>query len=78
MYSSAPFWFSGLLVVLILGFWPSYFSSAASSATFGQHFHAVTMMGWVLMLIVQPWLIHSRRRGIHRNDRWWSWCYGGS
>jgi hypothetical protein len=66
MYSNAPFWFAGLLVLLILGFWPSYFSPAASSATFGQHFHAVIMMGWVLMLIVQPWLIRSRRRDIHR------------
>jgi uncharacterized membrane protein len=66
MYSNAPLWFTGLLVVLILGFWPSYFSPAASSATFGQHFHAVVMIGWVLMLIVQPWLIRSRRRNIHR------------
>ena len=66
MYSSAPFWFTGLLVLLILGFWPSYFSPVASSATFGQHFHAVIMMGWVLILIVQPWLIRSRRRNIHR------------
>jgi uncharacterized membrane protein len=66
MYSNAPFWFAGLLVVLILGFWPSYFSPTASSATFGQHFHAAIMLGWVLMLIVQPWLIRSRRRDIHR------------
>jgi len=66
MYSSSPFWFTGLLVLLILGFWPSYFSPVAASATFGQHFHAVIMMGWVLMLIVQPWLIRSRRRDIHR------------
>jgi uncharacterized membrane protein len=66
MYSNASFWFAGLLVLLILGFWPSYFSPTASSATFGQHFHAVIMLGWVLMLIVQPWLIRSRRRDIHR------------
>ena len=66
MYSNASFWFAGLLVFLILGFWPSYFSPTASSATFGQHFHAVIMLGWILMLIVQPWLIRSRRRDIHR------------
>ncbi len=66
MYSNASFWFAGLFVLLILGFWPSYFSPTASSATFGQHFHAVIMLGWVLMLIVQPWLIRSRRRNIHR------------
>lgn len=66
MYANAPFWFIGLFVVLILGFWPSYFSPSAASATFGQHFHAVAMMAWVLMLIVQPWLIRSRKRNVHR------------
>jgi hypothetical protein len=66
MYSNAPFWFAGLFVLLVLGFWPSYFSPSASSATFGQHFHAVIMMGWVMMLIVQSWLIRSRKRDIHR------------
>jgi len=66
MYSSAPFWFAGLLLLSFLGFWPSYFSPRASSATFAQHFHAVAMLIWVLMLIVQPWLIRSRRRDIHR------------
>ena len=66
MYSNAPFWFAGLFVLLILGFWPSYFSPSASNATFGHHFHAVIMLGWLLVLIVQPWLIRSRRRDIHR------------
>ena len=63
MYSNAPFWFVGLLVVLILGFWPSYFSPEAPSATFEQHFHAVAMMGWVLMLIVSPWWLKRYRYG---------------
>ncbi|MFT5140646.1 MAG: hypothetical protein ACI9H8_000793 [Lysobacterales bacterium] len=66
MYSNAPFWFIGLLVMLILGFWPSYFSPSASGATFGHHFHAIAMIGWVLMLIVQPWLIRTRKRDTHR------------
>lgn len=66
MYATAPYWFAGLLVLSILGFWPSYFSPSASKATFGQHFHAVTMLIWVLVLMVQPWLIHRRRRDIHR------------
>lgn len=66
MYSNAPYWFAGLLVLSFLGFWPSYFSPSASSATFAQHFHAVAMLIWVLMLMVQPWLIRARRRDTHR------------
>jgi hypothetical protein len=66
MYRSAPYWFAGLLVLSFMGFWPSYFSPGASSATFAQHFHAVAMLIWLLMLIAQPWLISSRRRGVHR------------
>ena len=53
MYPNAPFWFAGLLVLIILGFWPSYFSPSAPAATFGQHFHSVTMLGWMAMLIAQ-------------------------
>lgn len=66
MYSSAPYWFAGLLVLTLLGFWPSYFSPKALSATFAQHFHAVAMLIWVLMLILQPWFIRTRRRQVHR------------
>ena len=66
MYKNAPYWFGALFLLSILGFWPSYFSPGASNATFGQHFHAIAMLIWVLMLIVQPWLIQTRRRPIHR------------
>jgi len=55
-----------MLVILLLGFWPSYFSPSAAKATFAQHFHSYVMLVWVLMLIVQPWLIRTRRRNIHR------------
>ena len=76
MYSTAPYWFVGLLVLVILGFWPSYFSPAAAPATFGQHFHSVVMLGWILMLIVQPWLIHHRKRNVHRVIGRISFVYG--
>ena len=70
MYVKAPYWFAGLLVLAVLGFWPSYFSPAASRATFGQHFHAVAMLIWLLVLIVQPWLINNRKRDVHRLLGW--------
>lgn len=66
VYKNAPYWFAALFVLSILGFWPSYFSPTAAKATFGQHFHAVAMLIWVAMLIVQPWLIRTRRRNVHR------------
>lgn len=66
MYKNAPYWFAALFVLSILGFWPSYFSPTATRATFGQHFHAVAMLIWVAMLIMQPWLIRTRRRNVHR------------
>ena len=66
MYSHAHLWFTGLLLLLILGFWPSYFSPSASSATFAHHFHSVVMLIWILMLIAQPWLIRTKKRSLHR------------
>lgn len=66
MYAKAPYWFAALFVLAIAGFWPSYFSPGASKATVGQHAHAIAMMLWVVLLIIQPWLINRRKRDLHR------------
>lgn len=68
-FDSAGFYFVGLLIIAFLGFWKSYFSKFFTgtldySSYF--HFHAVMMLLWTVMLIVQPILIRKKKLALHR------------
>ena len=68
-FQQSTYFFIGLLALAILGFWPSYFArffdgSADFNAYF--HFHAVTALLWILMLITQPILIRKKKTSLHR------------
>jgi len=65
LYKNAFYWLIGLLVILILGFWDSYFSKIGE-AHLTHHFHAVAMLGWTFLLIAQSWLIRNRQNARHR------------
>ena len=66
-YRHAPIWFSVLLLILIAGFWPSYFSKIGSGTIHpAHHAHGIAMLLWVLFLIAQPILIQKRRFRWHR------------
>ncbi len=68
-FKNLEYYAIGLLVVVLAGFWRTYFSKFFDgSADFSQyfHFHAVTALLWVLCLIAQPLLIRLKRRDWHR------------
>lgn len=66
LFRNAFYWFIGLAIVLVLGFWNSYFSKLGEVEHFTHHLHALAMLGWVLVLIAQSWLIRTRRNPQHR------------
>jgi hypothetical protein len=62
-------YFYGLIPLVLLGFWKSYFSKFfgdTNSLTSYMHFHAILMTGWITILIVQPMLIKRKKLNIHR------------
>jgi len=63
---SAVFWFIGLLAILLIGFWKSYFSIILSGPDSTHHFHGLAMLAWVLLLINQAWLARSKKLDLHR------------
>ncbi|MCC2618018.1 hypothetical protein LJ739_17320 [Aestuariibacter halophilus] len=67
MYKNAVYYFIALMAVLVVGFWPSYYSKFFADITFGQHFHGVTMTLWCLLLIIQAWLMKTGRNRYHRS-----------
>ncbi len=66
MYRAAVFYFSGLLLLSIAAFWPTYFFPPKYETDWHVHLHGVAMFAWVLLLIAQAGLIRARRHDIHR------------
>jgi uncharacterized membrane protein YozB (DUF420 family) len=66
LFRNAFYWFIGLLLILVTGFWNSYFSKLGEVEHLTHHLHAIAMLGWVGMLIAQSWLIRNRHNPQHR------------
>lgn len=66
IFRNLVFWFSGLLVLLVAGFWKSYFSVFFDGPHPTHHFHGVVMTLWVMLLISQAWLVRRRNLDLHR------------
>jgi hypothetical protein len=68
-FDRSGYYFIALMALAIAGFWPSYFSrffNGTNDYNFYFHFHAVMMVLWVAVLIIQPILIRKKKVRIHR------------
>jgi len=55
----------GLLLISVIAFWPTYYAIIFNSE-FYIYLHAFFAVLWFGMLIIQPYLIKSRRIDLHR------------
>lgn len=71
------YFFIGVLIVTILGFYKTYLVTFPDFAGFtsAHHFHGAIALTWILMLIVQPFLIRAGKYDIHRNS-WQVFLFG--
>jgi hypothetical protein len=68
-FQNIGYYYLGFLILTFIGFWPSYFSKFFDgTADFNQyfHFHALTALLWVSMLIIQPILIRGKKYELHK------------
>lgn len=68
-FDLSGYYFIGLVALILIGFWPSYFSKffdGTANFNFYFHFHASVVGIWVAMLIVQPILIRKKKLAAHR------------
>ena len=66
---NSGYYLLGLIVLVILGFWNSYFSklfTQTDELNIYFHFHAVIAFLWILIVIVQPFLIKRGDVNLHR------------
>ena len=66
MHRTSVYYFVGLLLLAVAGFWPTYFAPPKPETDWHPHLHGVAMFAWVALLIAQSGLIAARRNGIHR------------
>ena len=68
-FSKSGYFFIGLFVLAILGFWPSYYAKffdGTADFTNYFHFHSITASLWIVLLIIQPILIHKGNIQLHK------------
>lgn len=68
-FDLSGYYFTGLVFLVVLGFWPSYFAkffNGTADFSFYFHFHATVLIIWMSGLIIQPILIRKKKLSIHR------------
>ena len=68
-FEKSGYYFIGLVAIMFLGFWPTYFSKYFDgTANFNLYFHFHFMMAslWIGLLIVQPLLIKRKKLAVHK------------
>ena len=64
-YRNAHLWLIVPIVVILIGFMPSYFLTFATES-WGHHLHALSAIAWFGLMIAQPYLITRGNRHAHR------------
>lgn len=72
-YRHGHFYVGFVLLVILAGFWASYFAPIGT-VPFAFHVHAITAMTWLLLLIAQSVAIHRRMNALHRQVGWASFA----
>lgn len=65
-----------LLVLALVGFWPTYLAKPFAPVDAYTHVHAALGLGWLLLLIGQPLWLRLRRGERHRAVGRAGWCLG--
>lgn len=68
-FENSVFFFIGLIILVFLGFWETYFSNLftpSEQLNIYFHVHAVIALLWIIMLIVQVFLIRRGMLELHR------------
>lgn len=66
VYYNLGYWFLLLIVLVIAGFYTSYFKVIFEPTDPLIHLHFTLMAIWIVMLIVQPFLIKYKKLSYHR------------
>jgi hypothetical protein len=66
VYRHSSKFFVAFLVLMVVAFWPSYFTRLFEQPSFWFHAHGISLTLWCVLLVVQAQLIRTQRRPWHR------------
>lgn len=66
LYHRSPWYFSLLLLIAVVGFYPSFYAQALAAKGLHQ-FHGALATLWLLLLIGQGWLMRRKKISLHRS-----------
>src|SRR5687768_138908 len=66
LYENLGYWFLGLILLAVAGFFTSYLLVIFQPTVPIIHIHFAFMTVWMMMLVVQPFLIKYKKFAIHR------------
>jgi hypothetical protein len=65
-YRHAHYYVGFVLLVIMAGFWASYFNKVGGAMPLAFHVHAISSMTWLALLIAQHLTIQRRANAFHR------------
>ena len=66
LFNKSVFFLALVPLFAVWGFWVTYFTRPQETVSAYEHLHGVAMFGWVLLLVLQSFLIRTNRRPLHR------------
>jgi len=66
LYQKSWLFFIAFFVFMLWGFWLTYFTRILDQENYRMHLHGAALILWCMMLIVQPYLIRSKKVKLHR------------
>ena len=66
LYQKGYIYFLVFFLFMLWGFWTTYFTRIPEQENYRMHLHGIALILWCMMLVIQPYLIRSKRVAIHR------------
>jgi hypothetical protein len=66
IFNNSVYFLALVPLFALWGFWVTYFTRPAGTIAIYEHLHGVAMFAWLLLLVLQSFLIRTKRRPLHR------------
>ena len=66
LYQKSYLYFIVFFLFMLWGFWFTYFTKILNQENYRMHLHGAALILWCLMLIVQPYLIQTKKVKTHK------------
>jgi len=66
LYQNSLFYFIAFFLLMLAGFWFTYFTKVLDQENYRMHTHGVTLILWCLMLTLQAYLIRAKKYSLHK------------